>query len=293
MKSKLTITAIVALIISVILITSGVVLELMTRPTSESNQVTETRNLAAFSRVQFDGIGDLEIRKGDKESLEIKASESQVKNVSTEVRDNTLYVSNEKKLQLISIGSNPKIKFILTAKDLDYINFRGTGSLVASDFKAERFEILTSGTSSTDINSIDANSVSISSTGNGDIKVNSIKAKNVDINSNGTGSSTFKNIESDKVSLVGRGTGDIELAGKTKDFQVNLLSTGNLRARGLISTNAGIQLSGTGNAEVSVKENLKVRKNNTGKFIYYGKPNISLEDNGNVGGFRNGGDIVE
>lgn len=68
------------------------------------------------------------------------------------------------------------------------------------------------------------------------------------------------------------GSGDAEVAGKSDNFQCSINGSGDVKAFGLKANSVKVQISGSGDAEVTAVENLEVKIAGSGDVRYKGDP---------------------
>jgi hypothetical protein len=113
---------------------------------------------------------------------------------------------------------------------------------------------------------------SISLAGSGTIKANG--TQNVDSFSaaiSGSGDISAK-VKATTTSAFISGSGDITLTGSTNEFKVSIAGSGDIHAFNLVATNANINVSGSGDTEVSVSGELKGAVAGSGDIFYRGNP---------------------
>lgn len=76
------------------------------------------------------------------------------------------------------------------------------------------------------------------------------------------------------------GTGSIRVSGRTNTQTLNNNGSGDLDCLGLLSNRAEVNLIGSGNANLSVKDYLKVKISGSGNVNYFGSPTIEKEVTG-------------
>jgi hypothetical protein len=161
---------------------------------------TETRDVAAFEAITFDGGYDIQIKCQEKQSLTIETDENLMPRIKTDVHNNTLRV-HTKGMLLPTDGiritiSVPNIaEFTIngsTDGDINNINnnrldidINGSGKLHL-DGKSSTVKINTSGSSKVDAASLISDDSDIQINGSGNIHVYAANSVNVQINGSGT-----------------------------------------------------------------------------------------------------------
>ena len=71
------------------------------------------------------------------------------------------------------------------------------------------------------------------------------------------------------------GSGTIDLLGVAEVHEINISGSGNVKAFSLSTQNTGVQISGSGNAEVHAAANLTVSISGSGNVYYQGSPTVN------------------
>ena len=111
-------------------------------------------------------------------------------------------------------------------------------------------------------------------TGSGDIvSKDLIKADHFKAAVSGSGDIDLE-VESNSLRAAVSGSGDIVLKGSTKSFDAAVAGSGDISAFHLKSDNAEVKVSGSGDVELTVKNELKARVSGSGDISYKGNPKI-------------------
>ncbi len=118
----------------------------------------------------------------------------------------------------------------------------------------------------------DINAVGLS--GSGEIvSKDMIKSDNFDIAVAGSGDIDL-NIETKQLDASISGSGDIQLKGVSDEFSASIAGSGDIEAFELKSKKATLKISGSGDMEISVSENLTAKVSGSGDIKYKGNPPI-------------------
>lgn len=90
----------------------------------------------------------------------------------------------------------------------------------------------------------------------------------------GAGNISVANIRGAKLAAALTGSGNIRLQGKAEDLTVSLAGAGNYEGSGFSTRRAKVTLSGTGDAQVNVSEELDARVSGVGSITYAGSPKV-------------------
>ncbi|MEZ5198521.1 MAG: head GIN domain-containing protein [Bacteroidales bacterium] len=143
-----------------------------------------------------------------------------------------------------NVGSHSSIRIFITSKMLDYASISGSGFI------------------HTDNMFTDTTNLYLKISGSGSISVHTI----ADL------------IESDI-----SGSGQIMASGQANEHRIYISGSGNVRAFGLETENTSVDISGSGNSEVFVKNYLDVKISGSGSVYYKGNPQINVNISGSGG----------
>lgn len=87
-------------------------------------------------------------------------------------------------------------------------------------------------------------------------------------------------IKSQKFNLDASGVLKGEIAGEAKEVKIDISGVGHLYASNLISTNCEVDISGMGDAEINVSEELEASVSGMGKISYAGHPRVNANTSG-------------
>ena len=125
----------------------------------------------------------------------------------------------------------------------------------------------------------------LSISGSGDLKSQNTLTSNAPIEAkiNGSGDMNL-NIDAPAVTAGISGSGDIVISGTTRDFKSSITGSGDIKCFGLLSETASVDISGSGDAQVSASKQLSVDIKGAGDVRYKGNPTInqSIKGSGSV-----------
>lgn len=200
-------------------------------------------NITGVRRVTFRGLGDLTVVQGEREALEIEASQAMRERIRAEMRGDTLdiYFSNSW-WDWISpqYWGIHQVRFTLYLSVLESLKAAGLGNVLVPQLSATRLELVQSGA--------------------GNLVAHQLNVADLIVRQAGLG-----NVEADGHA----GTQEVELSG-----------AGSYQARALESRSARVHLSGLGNATLRVTENLDAVLSGAGNIEYYGSPHVNQRVSG-------------
>lgn len=182
-----------------------------TRP---GNVISQTRTVSNFNKINLEGIGQLNIIQGDSESMSIEAPENILKNIETKVDDNILEISYEHNWPFIFFNPSNKIKFNVTAKNIDEIKTSGAATINSNEIKSDNLKVEISGAGKAQIN-VEVKNLETKISGAGDFIING-SAEKENISVSGAGQYNGKNLTSQEavVRISGAGSATINASQK-------------------------------------------------------------------------------
>jgi hypothetical protein len=187
------------------------------------NIVSETREIKDFEKVSLEGIGNLIIEQGDKESITIEAEDNIIPKIETTVRNGILVI--DYKRPYFNIIPTKDIKFHLKVKNLSSINLSGAGNVECDKFETDKLKINTSGAGKIKFNvtAIDFE-VDISGAGSAELS-GKVEEQKIDIS--GAGNYQAKDLESKNctISISGIGSATVNA---TENLDITISGVGNV-----------------------------------------------------------------
>ena len=207
---------------------------------SAFGQAREKREISGVTELSVSHAFAVEIRIGNKESLEIEIDEDYMKDVITEVRGGRLFIKMRDQSGRRGYRLRETPRAYLTVKSLKSINASGAVSIKSPDvIKGSRLDIEVSGASVFDLE-----------------------------------------IDVDDLYLEASGACVITLEGRAKEQEVKTSGATTYSAYDLESDVADIRVTGAGTAKVSVKDKLDVRASGASSIRYRGNPSVNSDSSG-------------
>ena len=128
----------------------------------------ESRQVAAFARVLFAAIGEVDIEQGAQQALSIEAEDNLLTYLETDVIGDELLISIANGIDL-----NPTmpIQFNLTVVDLAEVTHAGVGSIDVPDLVAPQLSLSLAGVGDLDVTNLTGQTLDVNHAGVGEIRV--------------------------------------------------------------------------------------------------------------------------
>ena len=213
-------------------------------------QKTEDRHLSGFSAVEVGGPYDVTLTQGTTESVKVEAPEDVISHVTTEVVSGVLKIYNKHNDSFHwndLFGHHRKILVYVSIKDVNSIVVSGSGDVTFH-------------------NGLHTDKMNLRVSGSGDVD-GTLEAKNLETSISGSG--------------------DVKLSGHAETSAVRVSGSGDYSARGLITTNTDVHVSGSGDAKIYASNKIDASVSGSGDVSYSGHPKSvykSKSGSGDIGG---------
>jgi hypothetical protein len=201
---------------------------------------TQSRSVSGFNAVQIDGAGELIITQGESESLEIRAEDNIIDELTSEVQGTKLVLGYRDNFLRNTIIPTERITYTLTVIDLSEVTINGAA----------------------------------------DMEIDSLETDVLALNINGAGQVSINQLMADDLTVHISGTATIEIAGQVAQQSITIDGAGNFEAGDLGTSSTTVDINGLGNATVWATETLDISIDGGGNLRYYGLPQITQDING-------------
>jgi hypothetical protein len=142
----------------------------------------EKRSPASFTALDVSCAGSIQVRFQEQTNLEISGDDNILPLITSEVRNDTLYIKSSK-----DYDPKSKLQIVVSIPNLNKFVFAGAGEVDLSNVKNERLEIVMSGAGSLQASG-ETKEADISLTGAGSVDAKNLQAVNAKVDSTGVGS---------------------------------------------------------------------------------------------------------
>ncbi len=206
--------------------------------------VREPRPVSGFTRIEIEGLADVNLRQGASEALAIEASAEALRSIRSVVRDRTLIIEVDAQHRwwdwVLGGGTTRTPRITVDFVHLDRIE---AGGVV-------RFNIP------------------------------SLKTDDLLLDIAGACTLRIGDLQASRLRVDGSGAVKLDVAGKVSTQSIELSGASSYQAGSLVSDVATLEVSGAGKALVNATKSLKVDISGAGVVNYTGNPTLQQEISG-------------
>ena len=238
-----------------------------------SGRVSEERHrFAGLTGVELATRGELEIRLGDDEGLQVTADDNLHEHLALTTAGGTLRIDTRPG---VNLRPSRPIRYTLTAREIDFIELSSSGNARATVLRTDRLELRLNSSGDLSVGSIQAGSVDISVNSSGDLSVDGVQADAVDVRMRSSGDVEMHDLRAASLTVGISSSGDVRIRdGDVDNLDVALNSSGDYRGESVRSTRATVALNSTGDVRLWAEESLDATLNSSGSVSYRGDPEV-------------------
>jgi len=204
MKTKKLVLILVVTLLTLSTTACGVNFYLPQTVKGNGQVVEESRAVESFERLDFQGIGNIFVSYGEKESLTIEAEENLLPYLETFARGDTLVIKVENGR---NINPTAPVDFYLTVTSLESVNVSGLGNVELPEIEIDRFTIGISGAGDIEIEAMYADSFKAEMSGLGNLEINGGEVVSQDVRISGSGKYDARRMDSQDANIEISGLG--------------------------------------------------------------------------------------
>ncbi len=212
-----------------------------------TDRITQSIAVGNFNRIalQVNNVeNEVVVNQGEHEALTIEARPDVFAKIKTEVRNGQLVIqlggswSDKISVALATSLSRPRIKYVVTIKNLAALDIVGLAHVRVANIETDRLQVTFGGL--------------------GKLSITELNAQRLDVD------------------VTMPSPCEIEVSGRVGEQRVSLNGMGEYSARRLESRKAAVALKGPGgHAVVRVEDELNVTIGGPGRVEYYGQPRVT------------------
>ena len=184
---------------------------------------TEKRSITPFTSVNVSCAGSIQVHSQEQPSLQISGDENIVPLITTEVKDDTLYIRSTQQYE-----PRDKLEITISTLDLKKFAFVGAGEANLANIKTDQLEIAMSGAGSLTASG-EAKAADITLAGAGSVDAKDLHAVNAKVKSTGVGSIDV--YATGQLDATASGIGEINYYGSPKVVNRNGTGIGGINQK--------------------------------------------------------------
>jgi hypothetical protein len=229
------------LFVSILLVSCGLLTNFGVRVITPSNNIiSENRDVAGYSAIDFSTFGKINIMQGDTETLNISGPDNVVPEITTTVNNKTLVIKTKDNITVTSLDSAKMLTFTIVVKDLTSLDISGAG----------------------------------------DVQIEALSTPSMDLSMSGAGRVQMNQLTTDNLQVDLSGLGGLDISGNASQATIDISGAGSVNAPDLKLQTASINISGLGGATIWVTDQLSGEISGAGSVSYYGSPQMSTSTSG-------------
>lgn len=230
------------LLLTVVILSTGVALAQWKRVSGNGNVVTQTRETGEFNEIVVSGSMQVEVVAAPAIGVQVQAEDNLQEYIVTEVKGNRLQVKFKSN---VSINSHKPIQVIVSMPNLNAASIAGSGSIRSSNQLNSNGQFLASisGSGSIDVQTT-AHKVTATIAGSGNI-VMAGKTDDLKVEISGSGSFKGYQLNAHEASVSISGSGDVQAYASNK-LDAAISGSGSVYYKG----NASISVNTSGSGKV-------------------------------------------
>lgn len=236
-------------------------------------QNKQTRNVGEFSKIAFRVPGKLFLRQGSPQKVEIEGRKDVIDEIETEVEGSRLVIGKEGRWLNWDWKDDEKINVYITVPNIEALSVSGSGDLIGQGkFTAKDLDLNVSGSGSLNIEVDASGDVEADVSGSGDLEVKG-KCRRFDSDVSGSGDVTLTLDIAETADFGVSGSGKIMARGSSDEVKASISGSGKVLAGDLETLRCEVRISGSGDVEIAVKNELDANITGSGTVRYRGNPN--------------------
>ncbi len=198
---------------------------------------------SGFSELSFAVAGNVYLRQGNDEKVEVDCSDEVFERLEFEKSGDRLTIKRKGKWNWRDSFRNSDLDVYITMKDIERISVSGSGNVSSEE-------------------QLDTDDLRLSVSGSGDIELD---------------------LKSRDIVMRISGSGDINLSGTSENTEARISGSGKIRAEDMEAKSFEASISGSGSCYVTVTEEVIANISGSGRVYYNGNPDRIISNSSGSG----------
>jgi hypothetical protein len=233
-------------------------------------QNRETRKVENFTKIALRVAGNVVLKQGSPQSVEIEGDKDILKEIETNVEGSKLVIERDGKWN--DWNSEKKVTIYITVEKIDALSVSGSGSIEAQNkITTGDIDVAVSGSGSlkAEIDATGDMNANVSGSGSIDLRG---KCRALDSDLSGSGNVKLDLAVAGKADFSVSGSGRVQSSGSANEVKATISGSGKVLAANMEASRCEVKISGSGNVEINVKDELDANISGSGSIAYKGNP---------------------
>jgi hypothetical protein len=221
---------------------------------------------ATTDGIDINGAMQVEVRVGEKASLQVEGDSNLLPLLHTDASGGTLRVWVDGDVR----SANP-LRVVYTTAQLRQIHANGSGRLSVTGLDGGPLSLHHNGSRSVRLAG-NVGRLEVRSNGSGGVDAAGLQSGATLASANGSGRLNLGRVQGDSLSVDLRGSGGVDASGSVREMSVRLFGSGSANLAGLTSQSADLSTYGSGSISAAVSDALVAKSSGSGRVTIYGNP---------------------
>ena len=189
----------------------------------------ETRNVGSFDAIHVGSSFDVELSKGNRESVRLEITGIDLDEIKTEVSNRTLKIYRKNKTK--NWNNKARGKIFVTYRNLEEIHSAGSADVYCHDpLEADNFDLSVSGSGNVRLDQLKARDLYSKVSGSADMEISG-RVESQEVTISGSGNYNARDLDCEEVQIRVSGSGDARVVAK-EALRASVSGSGNITYKG-------------------------------------------------------------
>jgi hypothetical protein len=226
-----------------------------------------------FTRINFRAAGQLYIRQGSPQKVEVEGDKDYIQDLDIRVEGQKLVIGRDNwKGWNWSSNDNKKVTLYVTIPDINALGVGGSGDIVGeTKIIATDLELSVSGSGTLTLEAEASGSLDANVSGSGRIELKG-KCRDFDSQISGSGRVKLTADVAQRAEFGLSGSGRLQASGKAQEVKASITGSGEVQAADFVVDKCDVRISGSGGVQINVNQELDANISGSGTVSYKGNP---------------------
>ena len=240
--------------------------------TFASAQNKKELKLDSFTKISFRAEGKLYLRQGSPQKVEVEGDRDYIEELDIRVDGDRLTMGRDNWNFWNWKSGNNRVTIYVTVPDIKAVAVSGSGDLIGETKITSRdLDLNVSGSGSMILEADASGVIDADVSGSGNIELKG-KSQNFESHVSGSGKVKLNITVADRATFGLSGSGKVIASGSAQEVKANISGSGEVQAADLVVDKCDVRISGSGDVEINVNKELDANISGSGTVTYKGNP---------------------